>query len=638
MIKPIKHLFTPPRDFAKRFTVFCHDTLMAGGSVFIALWLRLGESYEQMVGALGLWHALAFMGIAGGTFLWTGLYRGIWRYASLPDLAQVAKATTLSILLSVPVLFFVLRLDYLPRSFPVIQWLVLGVLLTVPRVGYRWWKDRELRLFIPVGGTGLPGVLLVGAGDEADSFIRAINRSVTPNYRILGLVSQQKSRVGQRLQGLEIVTCYQELAEYLDSTDPAMVDRVVLTRPDDHSQTIRQVVDIVTARGLSVSRLPHVEELQQGTSASQIQDIAVEDLLGRPSRHLNLNGLQDMVHNRRVLVTGAGGSIGAELVRQICPLEPSEIVLLDANEYQLYKIEQEISTTYALLKRRAILANVRDSHRIDALFQQVKPELVFHAAALKHVPLVEENPLEGIMTNVVGSRIIADACLRHQVTCMVQISTDKAVNPTNIMGTSKRIAEQYIQALDPMARKDNLTRYVVVRFGNVLGSTGSVVPLFKKQLMAGGPLTITHKDMTRYFMTIGEAVQLVLQAAVIGNQDNTTQGRIFVLDMGEPVKIVQLANQMIRLSGQVPNQDIAITFTGIRPGEKLYEELLYKDEILQDTPIEGIRLASPRTLDYHTLGHKIDVLQEAIETNNTEVVKALLKDLVPEFVAQSRTA
>lgn len=624
-------------DLLKRTAIFCHDTIMAGLSVYVALWLRLGDMSQSVAGDFVLYHAVAFMGIAGVVFMATGLYRGIWRYASIPDLAQVGKATTISVLVSVLVLFFVLRLDYLPRSFPVIQWLVLGLLLTVPRVGYRWWKDRELRLFTPVGGTGLPGVLLIGAGDNADGFIRATNRSPNPAYHVVGIVSQHQNRVGQQIQGISIVASYDTLESYLDSLPQNTIERVVLTRDDD-ATVIRNLVDVVTARGVSLSRLPRVDELNNGTSATQIQDIAVEDLLGRPTRTLNLDGLTDMVQGKRVLVTGAGGSIGSELVRQICDVSPAEIVLLDANEYQLYEIDREMGVSHPNITKHSVLANIRDNDRIDAVFAQYKPQLVFHAAALKHVPLVQDNMLEGIMTNVMGSRIIADACLRHQVACMVQISTDKAVNPTNVMGTTKRIAEQYIQALDPLARRDNLTRYVVVRFGNVLGSTGSVVPLFKKQLMAGGPITVTHADMERYFMTIAEAVQLVLQAGVIGHHNTSVDsgGRIFVLDMGDPVKIVDLARQMIRLSGQVPDTDIAITYTGLRPGEKLYEELLYADETLQDTPIDGIRLASPRATDYHALGAKLDALKNAVDGNNQAVALDILQELVPEFQGGDR--
>ena len=624
-------------EIAKRIVIFSHDIVMAGISVPIALYLRLGENYWSASDFVYS-HMAVFAVIAAIVFYMTGLYRGVWRYASVPDLVQVAKAVSISIVIAVLILFFVLRLDYLPRSFPVIQLLVLGLLLVMPRLGYRWYRDRELKLFINAGGGELPAVLLIGAGDEADAFIRSLNRSPSPAFRIEGLVAERSGRVGQSIQGIPIITSYDHLESTLDSGKYGKIDRVILTRPDDDVLTIRSMVDIVTKRGISVSRLPHVDELQQGTSASNIQDIAVEDLLGRIQRNLDKTNMETMIAGHRVLVTGAGGSIGAELVRQVCALEPSEIILLDVNEYQLYEIDREISVAFADMPRRAVLANIRDKHRINEIFASLRPEIVFHAAALKHVPLVEENPIEGIATNVIGSRNVADACLHHQVKCMVQISTDKAVNPTNVMGTSKRIAEQYIQALDPMSRRDNLTSYVVVRFGNVLGSTGSVVPLFKKQLIAGGPLTVTHADMTRYFMTIAEAVQLVMQAGAIGYNDKTTQGRIFVLDMGEPIKIVELAEQMVRLSGQVPNRDIDIVFTGLRPGEKMFEELLYADEELQTTPVDGIRLASPRTLDYKTLSSSLDGLETAVKTGDLAATLSALKHLVPEFTPDDRYA
>ena len=625
-------------EYLKRLIIFSHDIFMAVISVPVALYLRLGgEAYGGVEPFLPT-HILTFALVSAVVFYMTGLYRGVWRYASVPDLVQVAKAVTISIIVAVLVLFFVLRLDYVPRSFPVIQMLVLGLLLTVPRLAYRWYRDRELTLFISAGGNTLPTVLLIGAGDEAEGFIRSLNRSPSPAFRIVGLVAERSGRVGQRIQGIEVITSYDKLESVLDSGKYGKIDRVILTRPDDDASTIRTMVDIVTKRGIAVARLPRVDELQRGTSASNIQDIAVEDLLGRTQRDLDKTDMQAMLAGNRVLVTGAGGSIGAELVRQVCATQPSEIILLDVNEYQLYEIDREISVSFPDIPRHAVIANIRDKHRIHEIFGTMRPDVVFHAAALKHVPLVEENPLEGIATNVIGSRNIADACLHHQVRCMVQISTDKAVNPTNVMGTSKRIAEQYIQALDPMSRKDNLTSYVVVRFGNVLGSTGSVVPLFKKQLIAGGPITVTHADMTRYFMTIAEAVQLVMQAGAIGCNDTATQGRIFVLDMGEPVKIVQLAEQMVRLSGQVPNQDIDIVFTGLRAGEKMYEELLYADEELQTTPVDGIRLASPRTLDYKTLSSSLDGLETAITTGDLPATLSALKHLVPEFNPDDRYA
>jgi O-antigen biosynthesis protein WbqV len=334
-----------------------------------------------------------------------------------------------------------------------------------------------------------------------------------------------------------------------------------------------------------------------------------------------------MIAGKRILVTGAGGSIGAELVRQIAANTPSRLTLLDYTEFNLYAIDLEIRTQHPQVPLSPVLADVRDATRLAEVFAKEKPELVFHAAALKHVPMVEINPLEGLLTNVVGTRHVADACVTAGVAAMVLISTDKAVNPVNVMGASKRIAEIYCQACD-LRRGD--TRFITVRFGNVLGSTGSVVPLFQKQLERGGPLTVTHREVERYFMTTHEAVELVLEAAALG-RTRDDQGAVYVLDMGQPVKIIDLARQLIRLAGKVPDVDIPIAITGLRPGEKLYEELFRREEPPVGTDMPGVLLSRPRVTDYAVIASKLTVLAEACRRRDTAGVFALLHDLVPEL-------
>jgi FlaA1/EpsC-like NDP-sugar epimerase len=333
-----------------------------------------------------------------------------------------------------------------------------------------------------------------------------------------------------------------------------------------------------------------------------------------------------------VLVTGAGGTIGSELVRQICRLGPVEIALLDNGEFNLYQIDLEVAESHAALPRRAILADIRDRQRLEQAMAEARPELVFHAAALKHVPMVEANPFEGVLTNAIGTRNVADACRAAGVAAMVQISTDKAVNPSSVMGASKRIAESYCQALDIVeaAGSRRTTRFITVRFGNVLGSTGSVVPLFQRQLAAGGPLTVTDPEMKRYFMTVREAVELVLQATALGSAGEAA-GKIFVLDMGEPVKILDLAKQLIRLAGKRPEIDIAIKFTGLRPGEKLFEEIFHGAEPLLPTACNGILLASPRAGDAAALGQAVDQLRQACERGDAATLQLLLHRMVPEY-------
>ena len=380
-----------------------------------------------------------------------------------------------------------------------------------------------------------------------------------------------------------------------------------------------------------MARLPRLTAFQTGLGDEiEVKPVAVEDLLGRPQAVLDRPAMETLIAGRRVLVTGAGGTIGGELARQISALGPAVLGLVDSAEFNLYSIDLEIAERAPDLSRQAHLADVRNVPAMASVFAELKPELVFHAAALKHVPIVESHVAEGVQTNIAGSRNVADLCRENGTRIMVLISTDKAVNPSSVMGATKRVAESYCQALD-RARTDDGCRFLTVRFGNVLGSTGSVVPLFERQLAAGGPLTVTHPDITRYFMTTREAVELVLQASTLGTSQNTAAGGIMVLDMGEPVKILDLAEQMIRLAGKRPHEDIAIKFVGLRPGEKLYEELFHDAESLALTDNAAIRLATPRVADRDVLVRAIDEICAAARENDNESCRSLLARLVPEF-------
>tara|TARA_B100001013_G_C24605223_1_gene440702 strand:- start:453 stop:1622 length:1170 start_codon:yes stop_codon:yes gene_type:complete len=370
-------------------------------------------------------------------------------------------------------------------------------------------------------------------------------------------------------------------------------------------------------------------EFQSSTDKTrlEVQPVEVADLLGRPQQVLDQDAMRALIAGRRILITGAGGTIGSELARQVATHGPTHISLLDNGELALYRIDLEFDENWPNLSRSTILGDVRDGTRLATVFQREQPDLVFHAAAFKHVPMVEENPNEGVLTNVMGTANVARACLASEVAVMVQISTDKAVNPTSIMGATKRIAEMICQGLSLTSAS---CRFVTVRFGNVLGSTGSVVPLFQRQLARGGPLTVTDRDVTRYFMTAREAVELVLQATAATPRD-VESGKIFVLDMGQPVRILDLARQMIRLAGFTPDVDIPITFTGLRPGEKLYEEMLHDGEAPQPTNLEGVNLASPRVIDYELLSDQVDKLSRAAKSRDTAQTIALIRYLVPEL-------
>lgn len=624
------------RLFQRSQIAFVHDVTMAAVSLPAALYLRVGDGVVFYNPQNILFSASIFTVIAAVSFWFFGLYRGIWRYASLNDLTRIAKAVTVAVGVLFIVLFFAARLDWLPRSTPIIQWFLLMALLGGSRLIYRIIKDKtSAREILRQGAHRLP-VLLIGAGDEAEAFIRETRRSANTPFDVVGIVALTDGRVGRNMHGVDVLATVDRLEETLGklaNSRRGLPRRLVLTGDALRHQDITKWVEVADQKGITLARLPKLNDLREGLADPlQIRPVAIEDLLGRPQARLDRDKVRQMIAGHRVLVTGAGGSIGSELVRQISAYGPENLTLLDAGEYNLYAIDMEMAEKYPDLPRESILGDVRDRTRIDQVFAWQKPEIVFHAAAYKHVPLVEHNPNEGILTNTLGTRNVAEACRAAGVGTMVLISTDKAVNPANVMGASKRLAECYCQALATLpADQRGPTRFVTVRFGNVLGSTGSVVPLFRRQLEAGGPLTVTHEGITRYFMTIAEAVELVLQAAELGKHGVTDGGKIFVLDMGRPVKIIDLARQMILLSGLRPGKDIDIKVTGLRPGEKLYEELFHDGEPPEPTETDGVMLAAPRVVDYALIKQVFDELGQSAANRDTHKTLELMGRLVPEF-------
>ncbi len=618
---------------ARGMIAYAHDIVMTALSFAIALYLRIGSDIF-LLSPDNLYLGASTLVCTGAVIYWyTGLYRGIWRYASIRDLAALARAVSLTLLIFILVMFLWTRLEDLPRSLPLINWLVLMAMLGGPRLAYRIVRDRRLEFKnMPDGKRRIP-VLLVGAGDGADIFIRSLSRFGNSQYRVVGILAEKDRRVGQQIHGVSVIDTLENLPRAISSMSKTdeKPQRLILTTDSFDGALVRRLFDQATELGLTIARMPDVTEFKSGDPDKiEIRPIDVEDLLGRPQANLDREAMASLIKGRKVLVTGAGGSIGSELARQISAFEPAVITLLENSEYALYTIDMEVSVNHPALDRQPVITDVRDALRLEQVFSQFKPELVFHAAALKHVPLVEENCCEGVATNVFGTINVADACVRHGVMTMVQISTDKAINPTNVMGASKRIAEQYCQALDIANHGDTLTNFVTVRFGNVLGSTGSVVPLFQKQLEKGGPLTVTDVEMTRYFMTIREAVELILLASSKSRPGSNEDGKIFVLDMGEPVKILDLAQQMIRLAGFEPDVDIPITITGLRPGEKLFEEVFHAGENHIQTQSESIFLAAPRVTAMDEIRHMLGKLQAGCKAGDENTVRTLLAEMVPE--------
>lgn len=596
--------------------VMIHDLAWIPAAVWLAFWLRfnLGTIPSEHIDPLQLLIATA-LPVHFALFWSFGLYRGVWRFASIPDLVRIVKAVAVGALISFVVIFIWHRLEGVPRSVLVLYPTILIAGLSIPRLIYRWIKDHHLNVM----AWDRKRALVVGAGAAGEALVRGLLKSGP--YQPIALLDDDERRVGQEIHGVRVVGTLNNLERVIESHG---IEIVLLAIPSAPHQLIQQVVQQCQAHQVSCRTLPSVADIAGGkVEVSQLRQVQIEDLLGRDTVKLDQSGIHQLLTGRTVLITGAGGSIGSELCRQVVCNEPAQLILLDHGEFNLYSIEQEIRSTLSEgSELHGVLGDIRDMSRMQWLFDHFSPDIVFNAAAYKHVPLVEVNPAEGVKTNVIGTCQIADMAVKSGVKKFIQISTDKAVNPTNVMGATKRVAEIYCQSL---ARKDGATAFVTTRFGNVLGSAGSVVPRFRKQIEAGGPVTVTHPDMTRYFMTIPEAVSLILQAGSMGRG-----GEIFVLDMGEPVKIVELAEQMIRLMGLEPGHDIEISFTGLRPGEKLYEELFHESEKLGVTTHPKIMLSESREVDRNTMERNMAALKKACDMRDIQLIYSGLKQLVPE--------
>jgi FlaA1/EpsC-like NDP-sugar epimerase len=597
-----------------RGMAFLHDVLMIPVAWLGAYMLRFNlEGVPDYFWRHALISLLLVVPVQALVFWAMGLYRGVWRFASLPDLIRISKAVLLGLVIGILSLYLVLDFQGVPRSVPVLYGILLVMFLSLPRFVYRSIKDQGFR------ERSGERVLIVGAGSAGEMLVRDLMRDRQRAYVPVAFVDDDPGKKGKEIHGIRVAGNCARLTKICNRL---AVDLVMLAVPSADSEQMQHIVSLVELTGLPFRTVPELSDLMTGNvRIDQLREVMIEDLLGREPVSLDWQSIKAGLAQRTVLVTGAGGSIGSELCRQLAELGVSSLVLVENGEFNLFSIEQELTRDYPELQLYPHLTDVTEVPGMEWIFGKYRPQVVFHAAAFKHVPLLENQTREAMHNNVLGTRNVAIAADKWGAEEFVLISTDKAVNPANVMGASKRAAEIYCQNLNDRSS----TSFITVRFGNVLGSTGSVIPLFKQQIKRGGPLTVTHPDIERYFMTTREACQLIMQASVLGQG-----GEIFVLDMGDPVKIVYLAEQLIRLSGKTPGEDIEIEYTGLRPGEKLYEELFHESEALVATGHEKIHLAQYRKVDWERLNGAMDKLEKACETYDSERLGDILDHLVPE--------
>lgn len=598
-----------------RLIVIGHDLLMISIAWYGAFWLRFNLEHIPPVflheANFVLPWIILIQAVAYKAF---GLYRGVWRFASLPDLMRIVKAVIVAAGCAALGLFFYTRMQLIPRSiFPLYSFLLIG-LLSGSRLTFRWLIDYS-GLF-----SRAESVLIVGAGAASEAVIRELLRDPKQRYRPVVLVDDDASKKGQDIHGIRVRGDSKQIPKFAARFN---IKLIILAIPSISAQRMREIVLLCEQAKVPYRTLPGLVEIAAGNiSINQLREVSLEDLLGREQVTLEWEKISAEHTGKNILVTGGGGSIGAELCRQIAKLKPAALIIVEMNEYNLYSIDYELREQFPELTLFAYLTDILDVVALTKIMQQHQPDILFHAAAYKHVPLLEAQIRVAVRNNIIGTKTVADIAVANGVKKFVLISSDKAVNPTNIMGATKRAAEVLCQNYNAHSQ----THFITVRFGNVLGSAGSVVPLFRKQLAAGGPLTVTHPEVIRFFMTIPEATLLILQATTMGKG-----GEIFVLDMGEPVKISYLAEQMIRLSGKQPGKDIEIIYTGLRPGEKLFEELFYESETLIKTAHHKILQAQYLTWDWQQLSEYLHTAAAACERNSLMELNGLLKKLVPEY-------
>ncbi len=601
------------------FTVI-HDLLVLSASCFLALWLRLESASFILVPSL-LPHLILF-NITTIIFLHRfGLYQGIWKYASINEIFSIFKAVVASSLIMVATLFITIRLENIPRSFPILLFIVSVMGISGPRIFYRLVKDSlEIKNHI----NQKVNVIIVGDGDTSELFIRGAIREKSSPYNVVAILGIKKKSIGDQIHGIPIIgeiTNFNYLERWIEKKNNS-IQRIIIADHDLSNDTIEKLFIFAKKNGLAIGEIPRITDLKKTTlSELETNPIEVEDVLGRKQKIHKTNNYK-FLKNKVILVTGAGGSIGFELCKQILNFSPKNLILFEQNEFHLYNASEKLKEYTNIT---SLLGDVRDKKKVCKIIEKFKPNLIFHSAALKHITFVEDDPIEAINTNFIGTLNILEACQKFEVPRMIFISTDKAVNPTTFMGATKRLCEKYIQFLDEKI----FTKLKIVRFGNVLGSAGSVIPLFEKQIKLGGPITITHPNVQRYFMTIREAVELVIIASVESSEQED-YGEINILEMGKPVKIKDLAQKMIRLSGQ--KKDISIKYTKLRKGEKISEQLFYAEEVVAKTKNNSILKTKKKVNKLSR--KKIQKFLIELENGNEKIILDNFYNLLPEYKRQ----